>query len=84
MLFAFLQEFICKILEEVQKSCMDDKMLSLLEKGYSRNMFDNLPHSVSPAIDDITLNETEDQRFREIISDTEVFMFFEIILIIFA
>ncbi|VDK86271.1 unnamed protein product [Litomosoides sigmodontis] len=68
-----VKEFICEILEEVQKSCMDDKMQSLLEKGYSKNMSDNnLQHYASPLIDNVILSETEDQRFRGIISDTEL------------
>ncbi|KAL3984878.1 tRNA synthetases class I (W and Y) family protein [Acanthocheilonema viteae] len=68
-----VKEFICKLLEEVQKNCVDGEMISLLEKGYSKNMFDNsLPHSVSLATDGVTLNEAEDQRFREITCDTEL------------
>ncbi|CAG9530195.1 unnamed protein product [Cercopithifilaria johnstoni] len=68
-----VKEFICKILEEVQKNCMDNEMLSLLEKGYSKNMFgNNLPHSDSPVTDGVTLNDAEDQRFREIICDAKL------------
>lgn len=71
-------------MEEVQKNCVDDEMLSLLEKGYSKNMFDdNLPDSTGPELYDITLDEAEDQRFREIIGDAEVFMFCEIALILY-
>uniref|UniRef100_A0A0R3RK66 Tyrosine--tRNA ligase n=1 Tax=Elaeophora elaphi TaxID=1147741 RepID=A0A0R3RK66_9BILA len=66
-----VKEFICKMLKEVQRNCMDEEILSLLERGYSKNVFDNnLPLSASPVVDGITLNEAEDQRFREIICDT--------------
>lgn len=55
-------------------------MLTLLEKGYSKNICDDsLTHSASSVIDGVTLSETEDQRFREIICDTEVLVFFEIL-----
>ncbi|EFO17614.2 tyrosyl-tRNA synthetase [Loa loa] len=68
-----VKEFICKVLEEVQKNCMNEEMLLLLEKGYSKNIFDNsLPHFASPAIDGITLNDEEEQKFREIIHDAEL------------
>ncbi|KAM3717522.1 Tyrosine--tRNA ligase, cytoplasmic [Dirofilaria immitis] len=68
-----VKEFICKILNEVQKNCMDKEMLSLLEKGYSKNISDDgLPHSLNTAVDDVILNEAEDQRFREIICDAEL------------
>ncbi|VDP16076.1 unnamed protein product [Onchocerca flexuosa] len=68
-----IKEFICKILEEVQNNCMNEEMLSLLEKGYSKNIFDDsLPYSANSATDDIILSETEDQRFREITCNAEL------------
>uniref|UniRef100_A0A8R1Y140 Tyrosine--tRNA ligase n=1 Tax=Onchocerca volvulus TaxID=6282 RepID=A0A8R1Y140_ONCVO len=68
-----IKEFICKILEEVQKNCMNEEMLSLLKKGYSKNISDDsLPYSANSAVDDIILNETEGQRFREITCDAEL------------
>lgn len=71
---ATVKEFICEVLEEVQKNCMDEEMLLLLEKGYSTNILDNnLAHSSNPIVDDsITLSGEEDQRFREITCDTEL------------
>lgn len=50
-------------------------MPTLLEKGYSNNMTDDsLPLLANCTVDDVTLNEGEDQRFREITGDTEVFI----------
>ncbi|VDN03783.1 unnamed protein product [Thelazia callipaeda] len=69
-----IKDFICELLEVVQKNCMDDEMLLTIEKGYPKHAIDCYSSDSVDHLEgiDIYLNEAENLRLKEIVGDAEL------------